>query len=237
MSKRSFEEQLNMAFGESIIYKVAAFLIIIGMLVGTYSANQSYAWFTDKNSSEYDLISGKVHYALELTTKSGLMVPGRDLISGVTLTNKSTIDTDVRMRIEYTIWTGTDSQNATSTTAIYATNAAINGAANVDAATDQYINLKIAESTSFSAVTVTAPESQKGVWWANTATVPAVTLDGNNVPVPTVMAAPFTALSYDGIKTGNVFANRPVTIKITLQAKQREHVEWSEITVYEEFKE
>ncbi len=226
--------QQNNPWNSGIIYKIAAALILLGFLVGAYNANRSYAWFTDKNDSAFTLESGKVHYEVNYTAENGLMVPGKNLFSSFTLTNKSSIDTDVRFQIQYTVWEDGGTGNVTSSTAIYITNGALSAPQD-----DQYLNLSLKTGDGgFALQKVTDSGIMAGEWWTRTARVPAVTESALQTGEPVEVFTEDNGsirFCYDGPKTENVFAGLPVRIVIRLQAKQSDHVEWADLTMVETF--
>ena len=81
-------------FGLSLVL-VALFAIIAG---------STFAWLTDKGDSNtitYNV--GKVDYEISLTTAvSGQVVPGDTLTPTFTITNNSTVATNIRVKVEVT---------------------------------------------------------------------------------------------------------------------------------------
>lgn len=215
----------------SIIYKLAAFLILLGFLVGAYNANRSYAWFTDTESVPFSLESGKVHYEVSYTTGGALMVPGENLFTSFKLANKSSIDTNVRLQIKYTVWEKNAEGNAVSKAAVYTENASLPSAAD-----DQYLNLNIKTGDGgFALETIAGTSDLAGKWWTFADKVPAVAEDNAETGEPITVFEDPMEFYYDGPKTGNLFAGKPITVEIRLQAKQADHVEWANLTMIETF--
>lgn len=226
-----FNEKLDNALGSQATYKIAAFLILLGILMGSFNTNQSYAWFTDASENPFSLTSGKVNYEISYTTEPGLMVPGKDLIAQCKVKNLSSIDTHFRLKLEYTLWEldGNTPASAVSSTAIYITNASITPGTVTE---NQYLNVEWPEGK-FDSANVGTDVDKEIFWQYNTtvSAVPAGDIENNTgVEIPV-----FNKLYYDGPKTQNVFSGNPVTVKITLQAKQADHVNWAEITLFEKF--
>ena len=235
--------QLHRLLDSAAAYKLAAFLILLGFLAGAYNANQSYAWFTDQENVPLTLESGKVHYEVAYIAPGGLMTPGKNLFTSFTVTNKSTIDTNVRLKIEYTVWSRSAGSPpaVTSAAAVYTTNGAMSSPDD-----DQYLNLNIKKpigsEPGFELMEIPgALPEMGGSWWVYSALVPAVSKDAAGNIIPAVIpvfdasADPPFQFYYDGPKTKNVFESRPITITIHLQAKQADHVEWADLTVIETF--
>lgn len=240
MSKNNIGAQLDRILGSQAAYKIVAFLLLLSIIMGSFHVNQSYAWFTDASESPFSLESGKVHYVISYTTDPGLMVPGKDLIKNCTVKNLSSIDTQFRLKLEYDVWeadTGypADPTKVISSSAIYTTNASIAPGTVLD---KQYLNIAWAQKDGkdqFVAQQVTNGSITETFWSYHT-TVSAVTKtaieDKSGVDIPV-----FEKLLYDGPKTTNLFAGQPIVVKLTLQAKQADHIKWEEITLFEKFTE
>ncbi|MEG1584093.1 MAG: hypothetical protein RR361_03455 [Anaerovorax sp.] len=216
MWMKKMEEKLDTVLGSQASYKIAAFLILLGIVMGSFNTNQSYAWFTDTSENPFSLQSGKVHYVISYTTNAGLMIPGKELLSTCRVTNLSSIDTQFRLKLEYTVWEkdGAAQSKTTSSTAMYTTNAGITPGDTVK--DKQYLNVAWATTgegiAMFDSVTGAGINNTTDVFWQYHTKAPAVTTSalatGVEIPV-------FKDLSYDGPKTKNIFAGNPIVVKLT----------------------
>lgn len=189
------------------------------------ASGNSLAWFVKtKQSDRLEFKAGKLYYILEYSenlkenpdgTTSNIIVPGDLLFSKLILTNKSTIESDMRLQITYTDYA--DPIDVVGDTRTYG----------VDPLTDKLraeLTLATADTPGF-------------VWdgaqyWQWDSIPPNENTDGTVIPV----MAEVPVLLYDGERSGNEFngkpgadgatAAKPVTVKLTFQMKQKAALDW-----------
>lgn len=172
-------------FGLSLVL-VALFAIIAG---------STFAWLTDKGDSNtitYNV--GKVDYEISLATAvSGQVVPGDDLSPTFTITNNSTVATNIRVKVE-----------VTSTPTLSST------------------QLVVTPGTGW--------VLENGYYYYGTSSTAPTSIDAAGVPV-----SPIGALKLDGPSVGNSYSGTSITIKITWEVKQHDHVTWANIGTIEAY--
>ena len=166
-------------FGLSLVL-VALFAIIAG---------STFAWLTDKGDSNtitYNV--GKVDYEISLATAvSGQVVPGDNLSPTFTITNNSTVATNIRVKVEVT-----SSPTLSST------------------------QLVVTPGTGW--------VLEGGYYYYGTSSTAPTSIDTAGVPT-----SPIGALKLDGPSVGNSYSGTSITIKITWEVKQHDHVTWATI--------
>ncbi|MFA7435342.1 MAG: hypothetical protein WC006_03135, partial [Bacilli bacterium] len=68
-------------------------------------------------------------------------------------------------------------------------------------------------------------ESETNAWYYKPSGNPVIPNSGQTITV-------LSTLKFDGSKVGNSFSNNVFTIKFIFEAKQAEHVTWSELAEY-----
>lgn len=234
--KSNAAEWSEWLYDSPAVYRVVLLLLLIGLMFGTMNTNRSYAWFADSKAQQLELKAGAVHYTLNTEPMEGKLVPEKNLFSKISLVNASTIDTDLRVQVSYTIWERNESGAVTSSSAWY-----IKNASDADAPAGQYLDTSLILGDTGNPGAggfvyrdeTAAPEGSKEGWWEYQTRLPAVkeTAASNGASAGVELALfhqPFR-FCYDGPRTTKVFANRQVTVTMTFQAKQSDYVTWQEI--------
>ena len=86
--------------------RITALILVVGLFVVSLFTQGTLAWFTDANVVEKDFYIGDLHYIYKgdfVSVVNKKFVPGETLITTDTLmlTNKSTIDSNLRLQIRF----------------------------------------------------------------------------------------------------------------------------------------
>lgn len=172
-------------------------------------ATSSYAWFVSlKRSGTIIFVSGEVRYDLVGNLEEQeYIVPEKPLVEeAYVLTNKSTIDTEIRMQLYYQFANGNSEIDNESWVAY-------------DGELNQQIKANIGNDWVY----------YKGCWYYGK-------IDGDNVSGTVIKGSENTqitvleSLCVSGNNYGNKGElNKKLVIKIVFQAKQKEYVDWDEL--------
>lgn len=204
---------------KKIIYLSLGLLLIVATLVVSISA-----WLTDtKTTNSTTFTVGQVKYTITggFIATDDPVVPGDQLLTtgSFTFTNQSTVDSELRVQIGLkltsTEHTDIDVANATPTLlSTYFTTGA-HGAGFVNPTGWVYLD-------------TTSGGYELGYWYYETG--------GSRVLAPNTISFPeysfISSLMFDGLKVGNSFATDKFEIILTIQAKQADHVLWSDLATY-----
>ena len=198
-----------------------ALLVFLLAVVAFAGVKITSAWLTDtngKDGTEVKLTVGKVDYEMLLKdNKNNLIVPGDNLISAISVTNKSTVKSQFRMKIEYSVKKTTDQTNPefTELTTLSATS-------DTDVLVGQITGL-----------TYNNTINNEGYWYfgGTTGEVAAATNESGDA----LTAITNFSLLLNGKVADNSYVGAIVTIKITFQAKQADKVTWAEITTFQTY--
>ena len=202
-----------------------ALLVVLLAVVAFAGVKITSAWLTDTNGdngNKVELTVGKVDYEIELTkSDKGLIVPGDDLLKSIAFTNNSTVGSQFRMKIEYSV-DFTDQVNTSGTadiglTALSSSNLSGNSSVITGTVT----------SGGFSYEKATG-DSEVEWWYYGGAS--------NVITAGSALTNAGLTLKLNGAVADNKYVGAVVTIKITFQAKQSDHVQWSEISTFQTYR-
>ena len=196
-----------------------ALLVVLLAVVAFAGVKITSAWLTDTNGdngTKVELTVGKVDYEMSLTNnENSLIVPGDNLISAISVTNKSTVKSQFRMKIEYSVKKTTDlsTPKLTELTALSATS-------DTDVLVGQITGL-----------TYNNTINNKGYWYFGGTTGEVAATNGSGV----TLEIPNFSLSLNGKVADNSYVGAIVTIKITFEAKQHDNVEWKDVSIFQTY--
>ena len=171
----------------------------------------TYGWFlVTKSIPEVDISSGDLHFVLggDFIADDSIIVPGQALLSSpLTINNLSSVDTQMRVRIEYQAYVRVG-ETVTPTVLVYA-----------DAPTDHLI------------VTFASGYVYSSGYWYYTVT-PTPALDYVFVAESGLQSL-ISQVTYDGWFTGSDYFEEPVFVQIYLQVKQADGVTWVDLASYD----
>lgn len=235
-------KQQNNGYKGAGAYRAVSFVAMLAMFVASLFIQTSYAWFVVDDTANLQLSTGAVDYEVKWTTEQGLMIPNKELFKSIYLTNRSSIETNIRLQIRYTVWDGNESPNdppdVVSKAAWYA------GNASGSAMDGWYLNTNLIQgdglTEGFNYLDINGNSTTSAIeenWWYYNATVPAVT--ANAIKIMEIFDTSPPSFKYDGPKTTNTFAgdsrpdadnsNKYVKIDIIVQGKQARNVDWKDI--------
>ena len=185
--------------------KRSLIILLVAVLVGlvVIGAGTTYAWLTQEENNDFTYTVGDVSYSVnEITETTGVVVPGQNICSGVTLLNKSNVKTQLRAKFEIvSVMNGETDEKATWSIG------------NTD---NDYIKV------SYNAETWTYNEND-GYYYCNADIASATNADGD------VVTSFFNSVVLNGNKVGNNHSGFVVTFSVTYQVKQAEYVTWTEM--------
>lgn len=225
MEKQVAIKQVNKKEVRKRTYLVLAAFAVLAVIVTVANWGGTLAWYNNAQSHGVDVSSAKIYYTMEGSVPTeGILQPNQNLLAGITLTNFSTAPSNIRFKVQYDYYINTGSEAAPVYTK-QTSYAKVAPSANVeDAPADQYFDV------SFDTAAYSYVQYSEDGWWEKTATVAPIAeenlLMGEAVPV---FAAGDFVFCYNGERTGNAFAGKPVTVTFVFQAKQAEGVTWQNI--------
>lgn len=183
------------------ISTIATFIVAGALLAGA----GTYAWFTQQESAaNLTFTAGEVNYKVTEVTSSATVVPGDYVLEdALQVVNKSTITTNVRFQITCTVEDGL--------------------ACNVGPDNTDQIKITLPSNPAV----VEDPDG----WFYYLAKDAGGTSDDVAIATPstgdTLTLIPNEGLQFSGIM-GNDYKNKAITITITFQAKQADHLTWAD---------
>jgi len=183
------------------ISTIATFIVAGALLAGA----GTYAWFTQQESAaNLTFTAGEVNYEVEEVTSSATVVPGGYVLEdALQVDNKSTITTNVRFQITCTV----------------------DGlACNVGPENTDQIKITLPSNPA-------VVENEDG-WFYYLAKDAGDASDDVAIATPstgdTLTLIPDEGLQINGAVVGNDYMNKAITITITFQAKQADHLTWAD---------
>lgn len=183
-------------------------LVVLLLVVVAVATASTYAWLTDtKKTSDITYNVGDVEYNISSTqTTSNKIVPG-ETFGNITITNESTVATQIRVLFTITCDKGTLTVGSDDTYQVILTGQ----------------NAKWFKSTAFNA----DGDTNEYYYYGNSSTPSVENIAA--VQTPTNLESLFTGIQLNGKLVGNSYSGAVITISVTFQAKQADHVEWSEM--------
>ncbi len=184
------------------ISTIATFIVAGALLAGA----GTYAWFTQQESAaNLTFTAGEVNYEVTEVTSSATVVPGDYVLEdALQVVNKSTITTNVRFQITCTVTDGL--------------------ACNVGPDNTDQIKITLPSSPA-------VVEDADG-WFYYLAKDAGDTSDDVAIATPsagdTLTLISDNGLQINGGVVGNDYMNKAITITITFQAKQADHLTWAD---------
>jgi len=183
------------------ISTIATFIVAGALLAGA----GTYAWFTQQESAaNLTFTAGEVNYEVEEVTSSATVVPGDYVLEdALQVVNKSTIKTNVRFQITCTVDGLACNVGPDNTDQIKITLPS---------------NPVVVEDADgwFYYLAKDAGDASDDVAIATSSTEDTLTLIPNE------------GLQINGAVVGNDYMNKAITITITFQAKQADHLTWAD---------
>ena len=201
---------------KKIILGLSVLLVALFALIG----GASYAWLTSTGADDTNTYTvGEVSYTISATDgASTLVVPGQGLYGNVTIVNKSTVASNLRVTFAVSAKKGDQNLNWSIGTS----------------ATDDEILITgtNTEITNW----VSQYDAKKGIYYFyygaydtdNTKTVDNIaaatdTVNGDDIPCI------FSGIILNGALVGNDATGVKVTVTINFEAKQADHVTWAKL--------
>ena len=183
---------------KKIILGLSVLLVALFTLIG----GASYAWLTSQGDAESNTYTvGKVSYTVTKKETTGYVVPGQSLVSDITLTNNSNIDTHLRVVLSVVVKD--------------ASNNDISWTIGSDAKTNQILMKDT--------VTANWTLDDDGKLYYGEKANPTNIADGENVVLS------FSGLVLNGALVGNEHSGYKVTVVVKYQAKQADVVKWEDL--------
>jgi len=207
--------------------KVFTLIIILTAAIAVIAFKPSYAWVSENFNKSQKVDVGKLDYGFSgsIIQSQNIVTPELNLIDGtLTAMNKSTITTNIRVKIVYTYY---DAGILVDNTKIY------DNSPNQDLQVD----FSTANGTwDYIPVSVSDPSSGCWLYKPNGASldspykIPVSTDLNNGDSIPLI-----DFLGYSGINVNPTdgYEGQHVTIKVTIDAKQADYAEWK--TIYEDY--
>ena len=190
---------------KKIVFLSLGLLLIVTTLVISISA-----WLTDVDETpDTTFTIGDVEYTIVGDfIADGIVVPGQELIDGnLSLTNSSTVTSELRVRVIVTRKEGlADAAVVADLSSILTTDGSSGGNFVFAPGWEKHL-------------------SETNAWYYKPSGNPVIPNSGQSITV-------LSTLKFDGSKVGNSFSNNVFTIKFIFEAKQAEHVTWSELATY-----
>lgn len=201
-------------------------LCSIMLVLCSISVGFTVAWLTfSTTSNEVTYTVGKVKYKVDLTTAENesnkLIVPGQSIFSALKITNESDVDSNLRVRFEITVkdtsnqdvdWTvGTD----LDTNQIILANTVVDGGNTSE---------EVVELTNW----ITKTGEANVLYYQ-------VDESGDEIITPetTSISTAFSNVYLNGSLVKNAASGYSVKLKVAIEAKQADYVEWDQITSFE----
>lgn len=187
------------------------FIALLGFLAVSAISVTTYAWFTQEGTkNDLTFTAGEVKYTIsEITDNENPVVPGVAFFSQeISFTNESTIDTEFRMQISYTITTAANEDGKKLT-----------GTSFTDETKDYILWTKDTSNQS-------TWDYSDGYYYYGSKTKG----DASKIAAKTNITL-FTAndsLMLNGDLVGNDYQGATITITFTFQAKQYDALTWEE---------
>lgn len=188
---------MKISLNKKIIILGAVVLLLLVGLVGT-----TLAWLTDTKEANINFVMGDVNYECSFNIADNqVVVPGQPLINDgeIKIVNKSTVPTNVRVKILVTEKDQTDELNDIVTISFLGNSNWVKD----DTDGYWYYKGKPTDLTDRSADVSVASDKTNGdelIFNAN--------------------------ISFDGAKVGNSYSGKTYTIKVIIEGKQAEYVLW-----------
>ena len=190
-------------------------LVVLLLVVVAVASTATFAWLTDTNrdgeNNKIEYTVGSVDYTIIAeNTNTNLLVPG-DTFGTVTITNNSTVATNIRVLITVTVKNTSSTQMTIGTQGTHII------------LKDQASDWKYEKATD---------DSQSYYYFGGVGSVKsadkediAANVEENGTSLPAL----FDSLELNGELVGNDYAGAEITITFTFQAKQADHVEWKDM--------
>ena len=194
---------------KKIVFLSLGLLLIVTTLVISISA-----WLTDTaDTGETTFTVGDVSYTLNGGfIPSQIVVPGQELLNDpLTLTNASTVSSELRIKVEYTFKKESESTSGTWEDVVV---------------TDGLSDLLLTSDAPAGGFSLSSDWEEnlngqpEGFWYYSPTGGTVVTAGTQTIPI-------LADLMLDGNKVGNNYSKHQLNILITIQAKQSEYVNWS----------
>ena len=183
---------------KKIILGLSVLLVALFALIG----GASYAWLTSQDEVESNTYTvGKVSYTVTKKETTGYVVPGQSLVSDITLTNNSNIDTHLRVVLSVVV----------------------KDASNNDISWTIGSNTKTNQILMQETVTANWTLDADGKLYYGSKASPSNIESGKQVELN------FSGLVLNGALVGNEHSNYKVTVTVKYQAKQAAVVEWEDL--------
>ena len=202
-------------------------LCSIMLVLCSISVGFTVAWLTfSTTSNEVTYTVGKVKYKVELITAENeinkLIVPGQSIFSDLEITNESDVDSNLRVRFEITV---KDTSNQD-----------VDWTVGTDLDTNQIIlanTVKDGENTSEEVVELTNWITKTGEANVNVLYYQVAAGDEIITPGITDISTAFSNVYLNGALVKNAASGYKVNLKVAIEAKQADYVEWGQITSFE----
>lgn len=185
-------------------------LSILLLVVFAAATGVTYAWLTYKGTTgEFEYIIGTVDYEIQdPSATQGYIVPSQEIFSGLTIENKSNVDTNLRAKFTVT--------------------ATLNG---------QTVDWTIGSDENNDEILLTLNGNNNSTWVYNESDGyyyfnSINETDGNIPSTETNIECFFTNLVLNGELIKNQHSNISVTISLTFEAKQAKYVLWNQIQTF-----
>lgn len=188
---------------KKILFLSLGLLLVVTTLVVSIAA-----WLTDTVATDDTTFTiGDISYTLGGDfIEDGIIVPGQELIDGdpvvpFTLTNNSTVTSELRVRVEVKL----NETDFTDLNSIFTTNGFSGG--------------------NFVFATGWIKDDLNNHWYYKGADLNTPIIPASNQKITLL-----STLKLDGSKVGNSYSMGTINIKFTFEAKQSDYVTWEELT-------
>lgn len=189
---------------KKLLFPIITLLLLMSSLV---MIEVTFGWISDIIEFDNNSVAvGDLRY-----TKTGAFIgeeliiyPSMELLTeDITLFNESSIDSQMRLKISYTKITNPTGSELVIDTVDYSD------------AIDDHLDVVFDSSMTY----------DTGYWY----------LGGTSflIPADNGLIALISSIQYDGTLVGNDYSQQTVSITVTIEVKQNDHVLWSELTSYE----
>lgn len=190
---------------KSLIISLATIMLVIASLI---MLGITYGWYGFIVDISPNTISvGDLRYTNktgEFISEDTVIYPGLELLAtDISITNESPIDSQLRVKIEYTKIT-----NPGGTGLVIETTAFTN-------AVDDHLDV------TFDSVFVNNSD-----YWYLTGTEAVIAADSGLIEI-------ISSILYDGNSTGNDYAQETIEITVTIEVKQNDNVTWATLATYD----
>ena len=182
--------------------KRSLIILLVAVLVGlvVIGAGTTYAWLTQEENREINYTVGDVNYTITTTESLDLVVPGQDIKPAITIKNTSNIKTNLRVVVALTVKDAGDS--------------AVN---DWKIGNNDDCHIQITPLTGWDL-------DADGSLYYGTKDAPTE-IEANTDVVSNV----FDSIKLNGALVGNAHSGYKISIAITYQVKQADHVTWTEM--------